>query len=488
MAELTNQEPSDDGSHAAHQGIHTGMTSNPALASHFSRRSVLKMSATLGAGGLVALSGCTARAASPEIGRKLQMWSWSQAEVLESGFEAVKKQGSKELHNVDFGVQLFASSDDVLQHLTLNLAAHETLPDIAMVNYLVVPELAAAGVLADLGEIIDPVRGDLYDGAHTVISYGGKAIAVPYELKSKLFFYREDLFQQAGIDPTAIESVSDLIAAGHRYHSKFPKSFIMGVDPEFDNGTAGMVWSGFPNGRFANASGVYEVDTNPCFAQTIAFTKQLLDARIGLPVATFSADWPPAIKNGVIGAFLTAQWMKTYLPGYAGSGQAGRWKAMLWPKLDPLPDQRYGSDQGGAVWIVPNGAPNRDVAIEYLRSSLLDPAGALSYFRTTAQPPLLRSARDNSLDYLQGLRRPAGTSKDEWLQQPQNFFGADYFPVEFQSYDFARTFAFDPNASAENDLLTTAAGPAYTGQVSIGSALASAQRAMANQLGNPYLA
>jgi ABC-type glycerol-3-phosphate transport system substrate-binding protein len=376
----------------------------------------------------------------------------------------------------------------VSQHLTLRLAAHEPLPDIVMLNYLGVPELAAADVLADLSGIIDPVRQDLYDGARTVISYGGKTIAVPYTLKSKLFYYREDLFQQAGIDPAALRSITDFIDAGRRFHDKFPDRHMIGVGPTLDNGQTGEIMSAFPQGRYASRSGNFEVTSNPCFAQTLQFQKQLFDSGIGLPIASFSADWPPAIKNGRLGAFMTAQWMKTYLPEYAGAAQAGRWKAILWPTLDPLPDQRYGSDQGGAVWIVPKGAPNRALAMEYLRSGLLDRDGSVDFFRATAQPPLLRSAQGNTLDYLKNKRKPAHTSRTEWLQQPENFFGLEYFPIEFDSYNYARTFEFDPNAAIENDMLNTAASEAYTGGRSIPDALKSAETAMKNQIGNPYLA
>lgn len=451
------------------------------------RRTVLKAAAAL-AGTVTPLSACAQASGSRNGKPVLTMWSWSAPDVLRAGFDSAKKTFPSRFRNVEFSTQLFDDSVDVAQHLALRIAAHEPLPDVVMLNYLGVPELAAADVLADLGEIVNPVRDDLYEGARTVVAYRGKTIAVPYELKSKLFYYRDDLFQKAGIDPAGLRTVEDFIDAAHRFHTKFPKQYMIGTSPVLDNGETGEIMSAFPNGRFADQSGNYELTTNPCFSKTLSFQKQLKDSEIGLPIESFSADWPAAIKAGRICGFMTAQWMKVYLPEYAGAEQAHRWKARPWPALAPLPDQRYGSDQGGAVWVVPKGAPNQQLAIEYLHSALLDPKGSVPFFQATAQAPLLRSAQGNTMDYLAHKRKPDGTSRNEWLQLPQNFFGLDYYPTEFDSYNYARTFAFDPNASIENDMLNTAASSAYTGQTKISDALESAQNAMKNQIGNPYLA
>lgn len=457
--------------------------------SRLTRRQALRLGSTALAGAaLVDVAGCGSSGGSRR-GDTLTMWSWSGADVLHAGFHAVQQAYPAEFKNVKLSTQIMAGGDQsVAQQLTLQLAAHEPLPDIVMLDYLEVPELAAAGVLADLSSILDPVADDLYAGAHAVTSYRGRKVAAPYELKSKLFYYREDLFAKAGIDVAAIRTTDDLIQAGHRFRAKFPKQHMMGVSPALDTSQAGEVMSAFPDPSFADPSGHYHVTRNPCFRQTLDFEKQLLKANIGYVVAGFTAGWPPAIKNGSICSFLTAQWMKVYLPQYAGAEQVHRWNAVLWPRLDPLPDQRYGSDDGGAVWVVPDGAPNRELAISYLRRALLDRTGAIALFQQTGQLPLLRSARSAALDVLRSTRKPAGMSQADWLQSPQHFFRPDYFETEFNSYDFVRAFTFDPNAINETSIFAAAVGDAYNGSTSIEKALKSAEDAMRNQIGNPYLA
>jgi multiple sugar transport system substrate-binding protein len=149
-------------------------------ANRLSRRQLLRAgAATVAGAALVGAAGCGTSAGSRR-GDTLTMWSWSGADVLHAGFRAVQRAYPAEFKNVSLSTQIMAGGDQsVAQQLTLQLAAHEPLPDIVMLDYLEVPELAAAGVLADLSGILDPVADDLYDGAHAVTSYQGRKIAAP---------------------------------------------------------------------------------------------------------------------------------------------------------------------------------------------------------------------------------------------------------------------------------------------------------------------
>jgi ABC-type glycerol-3-phosphate transport system substrate-binding protein len=53
-------------------------------------------------------------------------------------------------------------------------------------------------------------------------SYKENYVGVPREVKDKLWFYRHDMFEAAGIDPEDVDTVDEFIAAGKTIQSIFP--------------------------------------------------------------------------------------------------------------------------------------------------------------------------------------------------------------------------------------------------------------------------
>ncbi len=341
-------------------------------------------------------------------------------------------------------------------------------------------------MLEDLSHLINPVKNDLYTGALGVSTYNGTYVTIPWQLKSKLFYYRADLFEQAGINPATIVTVDDFITAGRQFHAKFPKQYILNLGQQPVNYLYGELFSAFPNSSFANRSGQYDLTTNPAFSESLSFLKSIHDAGIAYPIDDFTADWPAAIKNGTICGFLIADWMQDFLPGYATSAQAGKWQATYWPKLFPDADERYGSDAGGSVWVVPTGGANKNLALEYLNALCLDKQGSLASFNATGNPSLLKSVQSSMLDSINNSQKPASTTEEQWMTLPQNFFGKSYYPTQFASYDLVKVFNYDPAATKEFAILDQWGNKLVQGKASVAEALAGAQHDMQTQVGNPY--
>ncbi len=459
------------------------------LQAKFSRRTALKYGAATAA--TLALAGCGAGIGGSSGGSTnsgtLQVWVWAGASIQQSAFKAVAAAYPKDFKIVKLNITVIPNGDvGVAQQLSLALAAHKNLPDLLMLNYTEVPEFAEVGVLEDLSHIINPVKSDLYAGALGVSTYNGTNVTIPWQLKSKLFYYRADLFAQAGIDPTSIVTANDFIAAGQKFHAKFPKQYIMNLGSQPVNYLLGELLSAFPNLSFANRSGQYDLTTNPAFSESLGFLKSVHDAGIAFPIDDFTADWPAAIKNGTICGFLIADWMQDFLPGYATSAQAGKWQAVDWPTLFSDADERYGSDAGGSVWVVPTGATNKNLALEYLTALCLDKQGSLASFNATGNPSLLKSVQPTMLDAINNGQKPSSTTEEQWLTLPQNFFGKNYYPTEFTSYDFVKVFGYDPAATKEFTIFDQWMNKVVQNKASVANALAGAQHDMQTQIGNPY--
>ena len=75
------------------------------------------------------------------------------------------------------------------------LSANGNLGDFVVLNYTQSPEFARADALVDISGAIAPYEETMTESARTLTQYEGKTIAVPFEVKTKVWFYRSDIFE-----------------------------------------------------------------------------------------------------------------------------------------------------------------------------------------------------------------------------------------------------------------------------------------------------
>ena len=248
-------------------------------------------------------------------------------------------------------------------------------------------------------------------------------VAVPFQLKPKVWFYRKDLFEQAGIEPAQIKTFDDYIAAGHRLHEKLPKSYIMNIGDQPDTDLYWMMLSNWKDARVADRDGTYQITKNPDFAQVLDWLKAWRTSGIALNTDNWSADWQPAFADGTIAGSLIASWMTDFLPKFAPQ-QGGRWGITSWPEFD-----RRGSNNGGGIFTIPAGAKNKEAAFEFVSKMLLEPKGALNEWERTGNPMAIKSVRPQILERAKSMKRPAGMTDAEWTIVPVNTWG-DFIAIQ----------------------------------------------------------
>ena len=75
-----------------------------------------------------------------------------------------------------------ANEKENLENVRMALAGNESICDLLAVNYQSVPELARAGVLRDLSDVIAPYESKLTAAAKALSQYDGQTIAVPSQM------------------------------------------------------------------------------------------------------------------------------------------------------------------------------------------------------------------------------------------------------------------------------------------------------------------
>lgn len=428
-----------------------------------------------------AASAALVRTAHAQKPTRITVWTWGGTERFQRRVDAFKRLFPDVAARIEVDVVSPGKQDaEIYQAFRLALASGGNLPDLVQMNYIGMPEFAEAGVLADLSGMMKPYVADLVDGARQLATYNGSIIAVPYQMKGKVWFYRKDLFDQAGIDPAAVRSFDEYMAAGRRFNEKHPKSYIMNIGRTPIHWWYFMMLSHWPETRVADRDGKFRLLSDPNFGTMIDWLKTWRSSGIAFDADDFSPAWQPAFADGSIGGSLISNWMTDFLPKFAPA-QGGRWGIVPWPEFN-----RRGSEAGGGIMTIPAASRNKEAAFEFASRMFLTASGSVDEWERTGTPTVLRSAQQAMLDRSAGSARPAGLTDAQWTVLPNTYFGRDFLRPILDSYDNFNVFPYDPSAQAELDIMRRETEAYLAGGKTRDQALQGMQATMTAQIGNPY--
>ncbi|MDR0473712.1 MAG: extracellular solute-binding protein [Treponema sp.] len=354
---------------------------------------------------------------------------------------------------------------DVGQKMRMALSSKEYIADFVQLNYTQVPEFADAGVLYDVSKQINQYASELLDGAVNISKYKGKSVVFPFELKPRVWYYRADLFRQAGVDVKRVVTVDDLIDAGKKVQSIAPGTYIWNLGSSTPHYLFNLALSG--NGAaFSDANGNYNITSNPGIRAVLTDYKKLIDAGVVMNVSDWTPDWESSLNKGTIVSQLSAGWLaqNIFLPTYAGTGQSGKWAATKWPQLG---GSKGGSDSGGSVFAIPTFAKNPEAAADFLSYLTLSKAGTKIIFEEIACVPINKN-----------------TLNDPDVKKPNPYFGESLLEAQIAGLNELMVFNYTPKAAAEIDIVNEYFIKAIYGEMSIDAALNAAQNDLNRMLGN----
>lgn len=382
-------------------------------------------------------------------------------EHINSAFLAANPEIDKK---VNIEVELGGSGDgDVAQKLRLALASGQDIPDLIRLNYTQLPEFAESGVLEPISEYVKPYEDNIIDAAKSVMQYKGVYYAFPREIKPKVWFYRADIFADCGIDPYKVKTIDDFIAAGETIKKKYPNACMENYNVPSKSYDLMMLLSG-TDGSFCDENGVYDLASDPDVRLTFERIKKIHDSDVNSTVAEWSADWKPAFNNGELVSQLIGGWFKTDFANFGLTEQQGKWAIAPWPE-----EIRYGSDAGGAIWVIPKDSKNKDVAAAYIAKLCFDNDAAKIIFDETGIIPALKSAKD-----------------DPYFNAPHKYYACSLGPVNFETLGYLKVYPFTPASTQEITIACQYLDEYLSGKMTLDEAVQGAQKDMLNQIGNPY--
>ena len=169
--------------------------------------------------------------------------------------------------------------------------------------------------LLDLTDVVAPYLPDLVATRMAPYQAFGKQLGIDYHLGAYLMYYNKALLDQAGVDPDAIKTWDDFVAAGHKYQEAMPGKAWTTVETNEAFEPYGLMYT--KGGHVYDEAGQL-VLTSPENTEALQFYSDLKNVEgIAIPTPGGNVHAPEfysAYPNGDIAAFWMPQWYMTRFP------------------------------------------------------------------------------------------------------------------------------------------------------------------------------
>ena len=296
---------------------------------------------------------------------EITVWAWNVAAkaLVESA-----KSFNQKYPKIKVNVQEYGLAQNVYERYSVILSSGVGVPDIIQIESDYVQTFAETypQYFFDMNGYID-IEGKV-DPSKISTSYDseGKLVSIPWDSGPVVMFYREDLFNQAGIDINSIITFEDYILAGKKLKERFPNITMTGLPFTQDENLFRCLLVANKS-YYLNNKGEITVASSKAI-ETLQMIKRLIDEG----VAKNTINWDGGIvanKNGELASWIMGGWwggtIKDQMPE-----MKGKWK------IAPIPafsDGARASSSGGAGLSITASEPIKQAAaLEFIKESLMN--------------------------------------------------------------------------------------------------------------------
>ncbi|HEY3409453.1 MAG TPA: ABC transporter substrate-binding protein [Propionicimonas sp.] len=309
-------------------------------------------------------------------------WDGANADT----FQAMADQYSKSHPGVTVKAVNIPSSDLITKIQTS--AKTDTLPSMAIMDLVSVPQVAQTGKLVDLKPLIDPATmSDIYPALLDFGKDGAKQYAVPVSTNNLGYMYNKDLYKQAGLNPDQPPKTwEQLQAQAQQIKDKTGKPGVELYTQAGDSGE-GLTWN-FQVSLWQAGGEFLSADNKSAAFNTAAGKKAL-------------QFWVDLLNKGLAPR---TQW-GAFEKGTAGGAQEGTWMVGIWapdPPFDfgtatvPYPaDGKPATNMGGERAVVFTSDEATQKASADFLTWFLAPEQVTSWSEKTGMLPVRKAVGDS---------------------------------------------------------------------------------------------
>lgn len=351
-----------------------------------------------------------------EGGNTLTVWTWDPA----FNIPAIKEAGNiYKADHPDFELKVVETLSDDCETKLITAAESgdlSTLPDIVLMQdnsyqkfVSIYPE--AFTDLTDSGI-------DFSQFAAGKLSYStvdGKNYGVPFDNGAVIGAYRTDYLEQAGY---TIDDLTDIdwnrfIEIAKDVKEKTGKYMLSG---QADSPDMVMEMLQSAGASLFDKDGKPAMTDNAALKECISIYQKMVEEGVYYEVNNWD-DYVSSITTGQVAGVINGNWISATIMGMKDT--SGKWAITNMPKLIETPNATNYSNNGGSSWYITSNCKNKDLAIDFLKSTF---AGSVKLY-------------ENILPTTGAIGTYAPAADSTAYQEPQEFWNNQ--PIFAKIVDFA---------------------------------------------------
>lgn len=300
-------------------------------------------------------------ALEPTLSGTLTVWSW---DVALAQLRDTAARFNEVYPDVKFVFEEMGT-DQIYDKMTTSLATGSGLPDIVSLEGGVFSKYGTKFPGAFLDFTDDIQTADFLPSKLAEATVNGRILAYPWDAAPCGLFYRQDVFEAAGVDPASLKTWDDLIAAGQTIREKTGYGVLPLATSRNDNIYRILLMQ--LNSWYFAGDGSTQVDSEAS-VKAMTMVKKLYEAG----VTVNHADWDEyvsIITQDKVACVAEAVWMAGSMKE-EGAAQTGNWRVMDLPMLDET--STGAASNGGSLIAVPAATKNGAAAKAFVTFAMTD--------------------------------------------------------------------------------------------------------------------
>ncbi|NEJ71949.1 extracellular solute-binding protein [Rhizobium phaseoli] len=331
----------------------------------------------------------------------LTIWSWN---VAASALKSTIPGFNKQFPDIKITVEDLGNSQVFDKTLAACAAGGDGLPDIVSIENFEAeifwsrfPDCFAN--LKELGYTPE-IQAKFPDFKRTELEVGDVAYAMPWDSGPVAVFYRRDLYEKAGVDPSTISTWDDFIAAGKKISAANPGVVMAQADFNGDSEWFRMIANEQGCGYYSTDGQNITINQPACVA-SLQKVKEMKDAG-----TLTAANWDEKIQANTAGKSAS----QLYGGWYEGTVRStspdlkGKWGVYKMPSLTA--DGPHAANLGGSSLAISATSANKEAAWKFVNYALGTNEGQITMLKEFGLVPSLLSAE-----------------KDPFISEPQPYWG-----------------------------------------------------------------
>lgn len=235
-------------------------------------------------------------------------------------------------------------------------------PDVATVEYQTIPSFLLEGELVDLSQYGADQHADKFVGWQwQQVGFGGTVYAIPQASAPMGLFYREDLFDEWGIEVP--ETWAEFEQAAREVRQADPDAYICTFPPGNSAWFTALAWQAGAQ-WFGTQGDTWTVNIDSPQTRKVAeYWNRLIEDDLIKTEPDFQTGWYKDLQEGHIVAWPSAQWGDAILRGNAPD-TGGRWRVAPIPQWEDS-GRFVSSHWGGSSVAVLKGSEHPEEALEF---------------------------------------------------------------------------------------------------------------------------